>query len=309
MLSSAELYGAARGKWYFILSQILGKEFLTGHHGPCPICGGTDRFRWDDKEGEGGYYCSGCGPGRGLTLVMKSQNMEYPEAAKRVEEILGVEQKPKLVDPRVRLKRIMADVVRTVPGDPVDLYLKGRGLTEIPPILQTHPRLTYWEVIPGQQPRAAGVYPAMITMYRAPDGTAITIQVQYVLDGKKAPVKASRKTLAGVGKMPGGAVRLWPAEDTLVVAEGVETAIAAYERLRVPSWATLSADRMSDFKWPQGLRELRIVADNDLNFTGQAAAYTLARRAALAGLDVKVILPRTPGEDFLDEMIRLDDGD
>lgn len=301
MLTSAELYGAARGKWYLILTQILGKEFLTGNHGPCPICGGRDRFRWDDKDGEGGYYCSGCGPGRGLTLVMKSQNIDYGAAAQQVEEILGVQQKPKLADPRVRLKRIMKDAVKTVPGDPVARYLEGRGLREIPPAIQTHPGLTYWQ---NMQP--AGVFPAMISMFRASEGEAVTIQVQYVKDGKKAPVEASRKTLPGVGKMVGGAVRMWPCDEVLVVAEGVETAIAAYERGNIPSWATLSADMMAKFIWPKDLKELIIVADNDLNFTGQAAAYTLARRAALAGVLAKVVLPEQPGEDYLDEKLRLE---
>lgn len=307
MLTSAELYGAARGKWYGILAKVLGKENLTGDHGPCPICGGVDRFRWDDKDGEGGYYCSGCGPGRGMTLIMKSQNIDYAAAAKWVEEILCLEQKPKMkpVDPRVRLKRIMADVVKTVPGDPVAEYLTGRGLSEIPPALQTHPGLTYWE-----EGKPAGVFPAMVSMFRAPDGTAVTIQVQYVKDGAKAPVGISRKTLPGVGKTIGGAVRLWPAEDFLVVAEGVETAVAAYERIQLPAWATLSADSMAKFVWPEGLREIIIVGDNDMNFVGQVAAYTLARRVMVKGnLSVRVYFPKISGEDYLDEWVRLKNAD
>ena len=44
-------------------------RFLTGRHGPCPVCGGTDRFRWDDKDGTGSFFCSGCGPGDGFMLA------------------------------------------------------------------------------------------------------------------------------------------------------------------------------------------------------------------------------------------------
>ena len=46
----------AIGRWRTLLP-FLGVEerFLSSKHGPCPICGGTDRFRWDDKAGSGSY--------------------------------------------------------------------------------------------------------------------------------------------------------------------------------------------------------------------------------------------------------------
>lgn len=39
------------------------------HHGPCPHCGGKDRFRMDDLEGRGTWFCNQCGAGDGLDLV------------------------------------------------------------------------------------------------------------------------------------------------------------------------------------------------------------------------------------------------
>src|SRR5690348_13963485 len=52
----------ARGRWREILP-CLGVEtrYLTNKHGPCPLCGGKDRFRFDDKNGDGTYYCNQCG--------------------------------------------------------------------------------------------------------------------------------------------------------------------------------------------------------------------------------------------------------
>lgn len=60
---------AARGRWPLIL-QSLGIGIPAGHrHGSCPKCGGKDRFRLDDKEGRGTWFCNQCGNGDGLDLV------------------------------------------------------------------------------------------------------------------------------------------------------------------------------------------------------------------------------------------------
>ena len=44
---------------------------LTNRHGPCPVCGGKDRFRFDDKGGRGTWICSTCGAGDGIELVKR----------------------------------------------------------------------------------------------------------------------------------------------------------------------------------------------------------------------------------------------
>ena len=47
---------AARGRWPEILAALAGLsgEQLSNRHQPCPLCGGTDRYRFDDKDGSGG---------------------------------------------------------------------------------------------------------------------------------------------------------------------------------------------------------------------------------------------------------------
>ena len=37
--------------------------------GTCPMCGGKDRFRFDDKGGRGTWICSQCGAGDEIELV------------------------------------------------------------------------------------------------------------------------------------------------------------------------------------------------------------------------------------------------
>jgi len=67
---------------------------LDGKHRPCPVCGGNDRFRFDNKEGRGTHICSQCGSGDGFTLVGKMFGYSgFKEQATAVEEVLGIEGK------------------------------------------------------------------------------------------------------------------------------------------------------------------------------------------------------------------------
>ncbi len=82
----------AKGRWPFIF-ESLGLLLRTdGHHGPCPICGGKDRFRFDDRGGRGTWFCNQCSPqsGDGFALVMKRQDWSFLRTAKEVAAVLDV---------------------------------------------------------------------------------------------------------------------------------------------------------------------------------------------------------------------------
>lgn len=61
-------------------------------HGPCPICGGKDRFRFDDKAGRGTWFCSHCDPhaGDGLSLLAAFIGKSVLETAKELADHLSV---------------------------------------------------------------------------------------------------------------------------------------------------------------------------------------------------------------------------
>jgi putative DNA primase/helicase len=90
---------AARGRWPGLLMDLAGltADQLTDKHQPCPLCGGKDRYRFDDQDGSGSWYCNKCGGkdqtgggGTGMDLFMRHQRLSYIEACQRIEQHLGV---------------------------------------------------------------------------------------------------------------------------------------------------------------------------------------------------------------------------
>ena len=89
----------AQGSWPSILGDLanLTTEQLTDKHQPCPLCGGEDRYRFDDKDGSGSWYCNRCGgkdqrggAGNGMDMLMRRTGWSFADAAKRVEQHLGM---------------------------------------------------------------------------------------------------------------------------------------------------------------------------------------------------------------------------
>jgi phage/plasmid primase-like uncharacterized protein len=76
------------GQWKNILESYGAKLPSGRHHGPCPVCGGKDRFRFDDKNGRGTWFCSQCEPQSGGGLLLLSRYLGKPtiEVAK---ELIG----------------------------------------------------------------------------------------------------------------------------------------------------------------------------------------------------------------------------
>ena len=91
------------GRWPDLLMQLAGltPDQLTDKHQPCPLCGGEDRYRFDDLDGTGSWYCNQCGgkdqsggAGSGMDMLMRRTGLTYPEACKRIEQHLGHRPEP-----------------------------------------------------------------------------------------------------------------------------------------------------------------------------------------------------------------------
>lgn len=90
---------AAKGHWLSILGALAGLtgKQLEDKHGPCPLCGGTDRYRFDDQDGNGSWFCNKCGgktqsggAGSGMDMLMRKNNWDFKRAASEVERHLGI---------------------------------------------------------------------------------------------------------------------------------------------------------------------------------------------------------------------------
>jgi putative DNA primase/helicase len=87
------------GRWLDLLAHFCGltPEQLSDKHQPCPLCGGKDRYRFDDQDGSGSWYCNKCGGkdqtgggGTGMDLLMRHQRLTYIEACQQIEQHLGI---------------------------------------------------------------------------------------------------------------------------------------------------------------------------------------------------------------------------
>lgn len=109
------------------------------------------------------------------------------------------------------------------------------------------------------------------------------------------------------GSLKGAAVHLSTPnpQGQLIVAEGIETALAARELFDLPSAAALSCYGLQYFQPPPSVKELFIVADNDPNGAGIKAAQSLALSAVKNHIQAHIWQPENIGFDALDELNRI----
>lgn len=285
----------AFGRWPDILqARGMDASFFSGRNGPCPFCGGSDRYRWAGKKFGGVWVCSSCTEGKyssGMSMLMKHMGYnEFREACDDVREFFGAnkhiqplpraardaavqEWTPEKIERnRARMLKFWNEARPYTAGDPVDLYLKSRvpGLAHQLENLRFHPNLEYWlPPAPGQDRfTLLGKFPAMLAYAQGPDGSLVQLHKTYLTDdGHKADVPNAKKTDLGVG-INSFAIRMMePTGDTLGVSEGIETGIAGALLRGIPVWPCLNGGTMSEFVLPDELRgvirKLVIFADYD----------------------------------------------
>ncbi|MBL0545510.1 DUF927 domain-containing protein [Aeromonas jandaei] len=86
----SNITAAACGHWPELLAAVGIDTPHRGKHGPCPACGGKDRFRLDDKAGRGTWFCNLCGAGDGLDLVCRVLSTTPKAAAELLAPLVGV---------------------------------------------------------------------------------------------------------------------------------------------------------------------------------------------------------------------------
>lgn len=283
----------ARGKWRGILSGFgIAESYLTGKHGPCIFCQGKDRFRFSDRNGDGVTICSQCGTRSGFQLLMDLRGWDFRTTAAEVDKVLGLVKTEPVIreqtddQKREAMNRLWRGASRITIDDPAGLWLNHRvGLAEFPDCLRYVPDLTYRD---GTETRH---FPAMLAKMTAPDGRPTIIHRTYLTtEGTKPDSIEQRKLMPGTVAR-GSAIRLAEPAGALGIAEGIETALAASKLHTVPVWAALTEGLLQAWEPPLEVENIIIFGDNDSNFVGQSAAYTLAKRLTRDGKSVEVQIP------------------
>ncbi|KAB1470570.1 DNA primase [Cronobacter sakazakii] len=273
-MNVTETVKQACGHWPRILP-ALGVKVMKNRHQACPVCGGSDRFRFDDKEGRGTWLCNQCGAGDGLKLVEKVFGVKPSEAAKKVNAVTGnlPPVAPEVIaaaeaeteadrQAAAALAVRLMEKTHTASGN---AYLTRKGFPD-----RECPVLTVMHKTGGVTFRAGDV---VVPLY---DDTGALVNLQLISsDGLKrtlkgGQVKGARHVIEG--KKQAGK-RLW-------IAEGYATALTVHHltgetvMVALSSVNLLSLASLSRQKSPAC--QIVLAADRDLNGNGQNKAAAAA---------------------------------
>ena len=323
-LDAAEIHRRLTGRWPAVLEQLgIAPEYLCNRHGPCPACGGTDRYRFDDKHQRGDYFCNACGAGDGFKLLQLVHRWTFAETWRAVVDVLGAaasdpiarrnhappsratssDNIPFAAAPTARVKTLLRTSATPDAVPDAIAYLKSRDLWPLPRgcTWRAHAGVDYYLPGLGKSVLHVGRFPALVAAVRDIAGEAVTAHLCYLQDGAKLTGHDPRKILSSMIGRRGCAVRLLPlVGDVLGIAEGIETALAARAMHDdVPVWAALNATMLAKFEPPTEVRRLLIFADRDV--AGLEAAWRLRDRLG-DRCKVELRLPPTRAGDWADEL-------
>jgi hypothetical protein len=197
---------------------------------------------------------------------------------------------------RIELARRIWNAARDARGSPVARYLASRGIdTDLPPSLRWAPALRRTDGTNG---------PAMVARIDSIDGELIGISRTWLIRDDRGIWE--RRDRAMLGRAGGGAVRLAPVAETLMIGEGVETSLAAMQACSMPTWAALSTSGMTALRLPPIVRTVIILADHDANGAGERSARIAAQRWRCDGRQVSVWMSPVVGEDVNDLLLAAD---
>ena len=128
----SEITAQAVDKWDYIFHS-LGIEVGNGKHCPCPMCGGKDRFRFDNQNGRGTYICNQCGSGDGLELIKHYYHCDAKEASIKLAECLNLPNHSNQIREKTVFKKVEYLLSKTTLGQ--SEYLTKKGLIFDLPLL------------------------------------------------------------------------------------------------------------------------------------------------------------------------------
>lgn len=277
------------GAWRQTL-EGYGCQLPSGrNHGPCPVCGGKDRFRFDDKDGRGTWFCGQCDPQSGGGLLLLSRYLGKPtvEVAK---ELLGQDM-PRTVAPvrkhsatdeqmreelRKRAKRGAEMLMEQsmMSGHP---YMDAKGLTG-----EWHVNSQIMMGADNERIEPGALL--LVPVYK--NGELVNVQ-KITADGKKRPIYGG--DMSGVYHVISGPGK------TIAVVEGFATGVTVNRMTNATTYVAFNTGNLAAIT-AQARAEhpdstLIIFADNDEH----GAGLKYAEEAAIQS-GAKIALPPEPGD-------------
>ncbi|WP_145529490.1 primase-helicase zinc-binding domain-containing protein [Yersinia alsatica] len=276
-LSVSHTSHAATGQWPVLLPALGIHITAGGRAQPCPMCGGKDRFRFDNLQGRGTWFCNQCGGGDGLNLVEKALAVTPKEAACKVSEMLGEPSSPPLpvhnagqeaqekAQARQRAAEQAKQLLRVARLQTGSAYLTAKGWPELETL-----------TLHGKPLPVGGVtYQPGDLLFPLTDSTGEVVNVQLI------NANGDKRTLAG-GQVK-AACHFLPGQDNAVIwlTEGYATGLTVHHLTGESVCVALSVNNLSALAqqlrshYPDAL--LLLAADNDENGTGQTRATEAAQ--------------------------------
>ncbi|WP_312055170.1 phage/plasmid primase, P4 family [Pantoea brenneri] len=264
--------------WPFLPFRDTGDS----RHTSCPVCGGTDRFRFDDKEGRGTWICNQCGAGDGMELVKKALSLSLTEAAARVNGMTStlppVDNLPAASAcedneaARAAAVKQAQQLVSTAQQATGNAYLSRKGWPEQSCMTLAKP-----------QKVALTAYRAGDLLVPLHDTSGQLVNVQLInTTGEKRTLKSGKvKGACHILSTGKPAARIW-------LTEGYATGLTVHNLTGDEVWVALSSVNLLSLaslaREKHATQPLLIAADRDLNGDGQAKAKQAAKssRAAVA---------------------------
>ena len=312
-IRAAELHRRIGQRWDEVLNRLgVNSSFLTGKHGPCPMCGGKDRWRFSNFRQHGDWTCSNCGHGDAFDLLQKLYGWRFPEAISFVDGESAIQavrngyecgpsaptRSTRISRPSVGVRSLLRESVAADKVRDVVRYLERRGIWPLQEgcSLRAHPAAKYF--VDG---KVVGHYPALLAPVQDKYGDLITLHITWLEGGDKVQRREARKLLGAVSGRVGPAIRLGRHAGEIGVAEGIETALAASRLFGVVVWSALSAALLKRFEPPEGTDRVLVFVDRD-------EAGITAGRAMIAKLhcETELILPASHYSDFNDQLLATD---
>jgi putative DNA primase/helicase len=281
----------ATGQWPVILPALGIALQPNGKPQPCPACGGKDRFRFDNQQGRGTWFCNQCGSGDGLNLVEKALAVTAKEAAVKVAGVLGEQTEPVWSEQNLQQEQQDKAQVRHQAAQQArqllasarqqagNAYLAAKGWSDTDTL-----------TLQGASLRVGGItYQPGDLLLPLTDSAGEVVNVQLI------NAAGDKRTLAG-GQVK-DACHFLSGQNTDVIwlTEGYATGLTVHQLTGESVCVALSANNLPAMaqqlriRYPDAV--LLLAADNDENGTGQTRAVEAAQ---LSG--GKLALPSETGD-------------